>query len=79
MNEIVQDTLVGVAVLGALGYLMRRRFKAKPGAACEGCPASPVAGARPAPVPKPLHALISIEDPAPRARASAAPREPSAS
>jgi len=79
MNELVQDSLVGVAVLGALGYLLRRRFRAKPGAACEGCPVSPVAGTRPAPTPKVLETLISIEDPAPRGRVSERAGKPAAS
>ncbi len=60
----LQDGLALAAALAALGWLVRRRLRAKRGGACPDCPVgSPIAGARPAPRATPL---VTIEPPARR-------------
>lgn len=52
----LQDLAVALLALGALGWLGWRRWRVRRGAAAASCPdcpvASPVKGARPAPVPR---------------------------
>jgi len=54
-----QDVIAGLAALGALGYLVRRRLRSK-GAACEGCPSGDCAAAERSEA-RPAGGLVTIE------------------
>jgi len=56
-----QDVIAGLAALGALGYLVRRRLRSK-GAACEGCPSGGCVPAERSDA-RPGNGLITIEGP----------------
>jgi hypothetical protein len=57
-----QDALVALIVVSALGWLVRRRLRARrnPGPACEDCPAAVPSGIHP-PAPRVREVLYSIE------------------